>query len=85
MYMYVAIRRPRAHHARACVQNDTVKIFSIDHVLNLNVAHQITHCATEAELFEAQADLEETRNRRGRGSFCSNAATFYMIHISDVL
>ena len=45
--MYVAIRRPRAHHAHVCVHIDTVKIVSIDHVLTLNVAHQTTEVKPE--------------------------------------
>ena len=62
MCVYVAIRHPRAHHAPACVHIDAVKIVSIDHMLTLNVAHK----STEEGLFVAQADLEETRKRRGR-------------------
>ena len=55
-------------------------------MVTLNVAQQTSDACNEG-LFDAQADLEETRKRRGRGSFCSNnlnKATF-MIHISDVL
>ena len=62
--VYVAIHCPRGHNARACVQIDTVKIVSFDHLLTLNVAHQ----TTEGGLFEAQADLKETRKRKGRES-----------------
>ena len=40
--MYVVICCPRAHHVHACVQIDTVNIVSVDHMLTLNVAHQIT-------------------------------------------
>ena len=64
VYVHVAIRCPRAHHACVCAQIDTVKIVSFDHLLTLNVAHQ----TTEGGLFEAQADLKETRKRKGRES-----------------
>ena len=63
--VYVAIRRPCAHHTyRACVQIDMIKIIRVCRVLTLNVAHQ----TTEEGFFEAQADIEETRKRRGRES-----------------
>ena len=39
MCVYVAICLPRAHHTRTCMQIDTVKIVSIDHVPTLNVAY----------------------------------------------
>ena len=55
--MYVAIRRPHAHHTRAycaCVQIDTMKIVTIDRVLTRNVVHQ----TTEERFLEAQADLD---------------------------
>ena len=87
--VYVPICRPRAHHACTCMQIDTVKIVSINHVLTLNVAHQTTEAWKEG-VFEAQAGLEETRKITGRGSvhkssiFCSNKTTF-MIRISYVL
>ena len=53
----------------ACTQNDTVKIVSVDHVLTVNVAHQTIEAQRKGSImrFEAQADLEETRKRRGRG------------------
>ena len=57
VYMYVAIRRPHAHHTRAycaCMQIDTTKIVTIDRVLARNVVHQ----TTEERLLEAQADLD---------------------------
>ena len=57
--MYVPIHHPHVYHARACMQIDLVKIVSINHVLTLNVAH---HQLELKELFEAQADLEETKN-----------------------
>ena len=58
--MYVVLRHPHAHHGHACVQIDTIKIISVDHMLTLNVAHQQLKL-----LFEAQADLEETRIKVG--------------------
>ena len=58
--MYVVLRHPCAHHGRACVQIDTIKIISVDHMLTLNVAHQQLKL-----IFEAQADLEETRIKVG--------------------
>ena len=51
-------------HTRACVQIDKIKIIRVYRMLTLNVAHQ----TTEEGLFEAQADIEETRKRRGRES-----------------
>ena len=69
----MAIRRPRAHHVRVCVQIDMVKIVSVDlRVLTLNVAHQ----TTKEGLFEAQADLEE---RRGRESVHKSTVLFLKI------
>ena len=86
----------RVHHAI-----NTIKIVSADCVLTLelNVAQPAESPTTEDRrkvsltCFEAQADPEGTRKRRGRVSvslhessvfFCSNKATF-MISVSDVV
>ena len=90
MYMYVAKCCPCAHHACSLYAIiDMAKIVSVDRVLTLNVhvAHQ--QLKPEERLFEAQADLKETKSKEEGDRYtrvvssCSNKATF-MISVSDM-
>ena len=68
--MYVPIRRPCAHHVHVCAPIDTVKIINVDCVLlDSKCSSPVqNNWSLKEGLFEPQADLEETRKRKGRGS-----------------